>query len=333
MTVRFSDILGTGDPGERKALLSAETTGRSPQIDSDRTGRYSDTVKAAYQALLERASDVRESVLKNRDINPSPILSVLHDIINKGMVSEFYEYALSVPPDRGFSAHTICVAAAALKVGEGLGYDLKRLLRLGLTAFLENIGMYRIPPHILNKEGRLSSDELAVIRNHPNISAEILGHMGGAFGWLADTALQIHERSDGSGYPGGLSGKEILEEASVIGLVDMYTAMIRDRPYREKFIQSDAVKSIVGIEKGKFPSRVVKEFLNQISLFPVNTLVKLNNESIGRVVSTGRNQPMRPTIELLYDGLGGKLPQTKIIDLSASPLLHIVGTVEEKDLI
>ena len=84
--------------------------------------------------------------------------------------------------------------------------------------------------------------------------------------------------------------------------------------------------------KGKFPARVVKEFLNQISLFPVNSYVKLNNGSIGRVISTNKEQPMQPVIELILDGLGKKLEKKAIIRLSDSPLLHIVGTTNEEDL-
>ena len=344
MTVRFSDILGneTKDPGDTlssgKTPDGSNAAGTSPPgadevlSDSGRADRYGEAVKSAYQALLERALEVREMVRKNRDISPSPILSILHDIVNRGLIGELYEYAMSIPPDRDLPSHIICVTIASLKVGEGMGYNIKELLRLGLTAFLENVGMYRIPVHILMKKGKLTPDELAVIRNHPRVSAEILSRMGNAFLWLAETALHTHERWDGSGYPRGLSGDQIPEAASIIGLIDMYMAMIRDRPYREKFIQTDAVKSIVGIEKGKFPPRVVKEFLNQISLFPVNTYVKLNNASIGRVLSTDKNQPMRPTVELLYDGRGEKLPKPVVIDLAASPLLHIVGTVDEKDM-
>jgi len=289
-------------------------------------------VEGYYTKLLERAVDIRARVEKEEDIAHSQALAILHLIIDEHLIDEFYEYAMSTPGGDELTSHSIAVAAGSLKMGMGLGYDTKKLLRLGLAAFLENVGMYRIPQGILQKTGELSRDERAEVRKHPEASAQILRRMGDAFEWLAEVAFQVHERSDGSGYPKGLGRKEITEAASIIGLIDNYMAMIKNRPYREKFIQTDAIKSILEIGRGKFPSRVVKEFLNQISLFPVNTFVKLNNDSLGRVLSTDKTQPMRPVIEILYDGLGQKMEEPKRINLADTPLLHIVDTIDERDL-
>ncbi len=296
------------------------------------TDRYSEEIKTHYTGLLEKAVEIRDRLKSNQGLSHSPILALLHDIIDQNLIDQLYEYALSVPSDDELPAHSISVTLASLKVGKGMGYNTKNLLRLGFTAFLENVGMYKLPDHILKKTGELSPDEIAVIREHPELSARIFSGMGEVFKQLGEVALQVHERSDGSGYPRGLKGKEISEAASIIGLIDVYMAMIKDRPYRDKYIQTQAVKSILELGKGKFPSNVVKAFLNQISLFPVNTLVKLNNGSIGRVISTDQGQPMRPTIELLYDGLGQKIDKSKTIRLSESPLLHIVASVDEKEL-
>jgi HD-GYP domain-containing protein (c-di-GMP phosphodiesterase class II) len=142
----------------------------------------------------------------------------------------------------------------------------------------------------------------------------------------------VHERSDGSGYPKGLEGSEISEFAAIIGLVDLYIALIGKRPHREKFMQTEAIKMILKETKGLFPSKILKTFLNQISLFPINAYVRLNNKSIGRVLSTEKNQPLRPTIELLYDGLGNKLERREIIRLMDSPLLYITDSLKDSEL-
>jgi len=156
--------------------------------------------------------------------------------------------------------------------------------------------------------------------------------MGKRYRWLADVVLQVHERSDGSGYPRGLKGGEISELASIIGLLDTYVAMIKQRPYRDKFLQSYAVKFLINEAKGLFPGKVLKVFLDQISLFPVHTHVRLNNKSIGLVLSTNKSQPMRPVIQLLYDSQGHKIEKKEIIRLSDNPLLYIVEGIDEKDL-
>jgi len=347
--VRFSEILGSGrkraekQPSQKKevrtggklwmsdsqilATKGTDTSFNLPPLDhdADKTGKL-------YGQLFEKATEVRDRVKKDEGITPSPILSLLHSIIEEDTVDELYDYVLTVPGGSGWRWHSIAVTLGSLKLGKGLGFDTKKLLKLGLAAFLENVGMYKIPEHVLDKKGILSPDEVAAIREHPDVSAQILGRMGRAYDWLAKVAAQIHERSDGSGYPMGLKGEEISPLASVIGLVDTYMAMIKNRPYRNKYMQTEAVKSLIELGKGKFPSRVVKEFLNQISLFPVNTYVRLNNKSIGRVISTNKNQPLRPKIEILYDGLGREMEKPKTIQLSDSPLLHIVDTINEDDL-
>ena len=178
----------------------------------------------------------------------------------------------------------------------------------------------------------MTDQEWAVIRNHPEVSYQILARLGRGYEWLAEVALQVHERSDGSGYPKGLEEADISELAAIIGLIDTYVAMIKNRPYRDKFVQTDAIKFIIKEAKDLFPARILKVFLNQISLFPVNTLVRLNNKSIGRVVSTDKSQPLRPTIELMYDTHGNRLQTREFVRLADNPLLYIIESINDSEL-
>lgn len=348
--MRFSDILSPhkkkprsdgSDPSTKKQgeqglrlsdLHQNHVEDKSVLRGSVDSPQGSSPVKPFYNQLLEEARNIRDKVKANQKISSSVCLSIIHQIVEQDLMDELYEYAVSVLQHDDFPSHSIAVTSGSLKVGGGLNYDTENMLKLGLAAFVENVGMYKIPEDILNKKEKLNPDDIATIRKHPEISAQIVREMGETFEWLAEICLQIHERSDGSGYPRGLKGDEISKFASIIGLIDTYVAMTKDRPYRRRFVQTEAVKSILEIDKSKFPSRVIKEFLNQISLFPVNTYVRLNNKSIGRVISTDRSQPLRPKIQIIYNGLGQKLEQGEIVDLSGSPLLHIVEALDEKDL-
>jgi HD-GYP domain-containing protein (c-di-GMP phosphodiesterase class II) len=286
-----------------------------------------------YEKFVERAIDVRARVRNDQGISASPILSDLHDIHNKDLVDKLYEYSMLVPTEQEWIVvHNVHVMFLALLVGQGVGFDIKMLLKLGLSALLENVGMYKIPESVLEKRGSLDEKETALIREHPKSSYEILAQMGERYMWLAEVAVQVHERTDGSGYPYGLKGGEVYDLSSIIGLIDAYVAMISDRPYRDKIVQTDAIKYILEKGKEQFPSKIRKIFMHQISLFPVNTCVMLNNKSIGRVVSTDREEPLRPTIQLLYDSAGKKLDMPEVIQLSQNPLLYITESVHEKDL-
>ena len=318
-----------------EAALSEFSKKKEDLVAEERSvGRDSSDVVALYEKLTRLAKDVQEKVTSDQDFSPSPILADLHTVIDRDLVKPLFEHAMSKPGDwRDVSVHSVEVTLASLMVGKGMGgYDKKKLLEVGLAAFLENVGMYQIPEGILQKPTKLETDEIDRIREHPETSAKILSRLGDRYEWLAEAAQQVHERADGSGYPRGLKGSEISEIASIIGLVDAYVAMIRKRAYRERILQPDAIRFILKEAKVQFPTKILKAFLNSISLFPFNTYVKLNNKSIGRVIGTDRNHPLRPTIEMLYDGLGNRPEGREIVRLSDNPLLYIMETVDERDL-
>jgi HD-GYP domain-containing protein (c-di-GMP phosphodiesterase class II) len=349
--VRFSDIIETSrkknspeqkaqDQDDRLWLSDSQVLQVRQKASADQDSRDAQEKEAIaseaetiYNKFTRRAIDIRDRVQSDLGISPSPILADLHHVIDHNLIDPLYEYAMRTSqPQEDMPVHSVDVTFACLRVGQGLNYDTKKLLQLGLAAFLENVGMYKIPNTILNKKGRLDSHEILVIKNHPQLSSQTLNRMGDRYQWLAEVVLQTHERSDGSGYPRGLKEDSIAELAAIIGLIDTYLAMIKNRPYRDKFIQTDAVKFILKEAKNLFPAKILKIFLSQISLFPVNSWVRLNNKSIGRVVSTDRSQPLRPTIELFYDNQGKKLETREIIQLSQTPLLYIVESIDENSL-
>ena len=310
----------------RNVDTSVKKEGLSRRAGIIETGNY-------YSAFIERAREIGRIVKSDMNISPASILADMHAIIEKDIIDSLYEYAISVKNESwDISTHTVNVMFTSLKLGKGMKYDIKMLMRLGLAAFLENVGMYKMPEDILEAKGKLSEDEKNLIKKHSETSYKILSNLGERYEWLAETALSIHERSDGSGYPFGLRGNDIPELSSIIGLIDIYIAMINNRPYRDKFIQTDAIKYIVEAGKGKFPSRIIKIFLDQISLFPVNSCVRLNNGSICRVISTDRRHPLSPVVEILYDGEGRELDDRQQINLLDNPLLYINHSINPDDL-
>lgn len=348
--VRFSDIIklqgrkpanaGQKDPGIQEDILSSGNVSfpvnmidRPFAVEPASSDNGAINQAVYYEKFVSRALEVQTRVRGGQNISPSPVLSDLHHVIDKGLVDMLYDYVMCGGGDRkNFISHLVDVTFICLKIGKGMGYDIKALLKLGLAAFLENVGMYRIPDSILNKSRTLDLQEAALVRKHPGISHEILSRMGEKYSWLAEIAFQVHERSDGSGYPRGLKGTEILESASVIGLVDSFTAMSKERPYREKLSKTEAVKSIMEAGKGLFPPVIIKTFFNQISPFPVNSYVRLNTGFIGKVTATDKNHPFRPTVELLCDSSGNRLEKLQVIRLSEMPMLHIDSVVNPDNM-
>ncbi|MBW2065854.1 MAG: HD domain-containing protein [Deltaproteobacteria bacterium] len=297
-------------------------------------GRKLAKAQSLYKKLLEMAREQAFKVQKGHRLDPSVALPYLRYSIEKGLNDDLYNFLALVHGGRDdLAVHTVVVTFASMKLGKGLEYGDRRILDLGLAAFYQNVGMYKTPPDILAKQGSLTEREKNFIRQHPVISHEILSAAGEEYDFIADIALQVHERFDGSGYPFGLAGEEILEEALVIGLMDQYVAMCSDRPYPKRLMPAEAVKSILTGERKSIAPWVLKAFLEQITLFPVGSLVRLNNQYIGRVISTNEKNPFRPTVELLYDSNGEKMKLTEIIDLNVTPLYYIRQAVDERALL
>ncbi len=229
--------------------------------------------------------------------------------------------------------HGINVAIFAIKIGEGLGYKRDQLVELGIAALIHDIGMCKIPDEVVNKEGVLTNEEYALIKKHPQFGYDIvLNALGEKYKWLAEVISQEQEREGGQGYPRGLLGNEIHEYAKVIGIVDVYEALSHPRPQRKRFLPYEATKVIVNSSKNIFPQKLIKALLTKLSCFPISSYVVLNSKAIGRVVETNEAFPLRPVIEMLYDNMGKKLAEKKIVKLQDTPLLYITDSMFEEDL-
>ncbi len=282
-----------------------------------------------YRVIMERAHEAADTIKGNMPISPAPLLSDLHTLLEKGLTESIYEYAMKRPKESyDLGSHSVDVTFTALKIGKAMNYDMKMLMRLGLAAMLENAGMYMLPENILATTKNLSGEDMSIIRKHPETGYNILLTLGERYNWLAETAKCVHERVDGSGYPLGLRGDKIPELASILGISDTFCAMISKRPYRDSYLPHEAVRHIAETGKTMFLIKPLKTFLNDVSLFPVNSHVRLNNGFKGRVISVNRRYPLSPVLEILNDSEGRKIEEGFQVDLVLNPLLHIEKCIQ-----
>jgi len=146
--------------------------------------------------------------------------------------------------------HQQRVSDLASAIAKEMGLPEDKIMGIRMAGVLHDIGKIAIPVEILSKPGRLNKTEFELIKNHSQVGYDILKPI--KFPWpVSQIVLQHHERLDGSGYPNGLSGKEILIEAKILGVADVVEAMASHRPYRAALGINKALKEI-SINKGKF---------------------------------------------------------------------------------
>jgi putative nucleotidyltransferase with HDIG domain len=139
--------------------------------------------------------------------------------------------------------HSLGVTQVAIELARVLGLTKERTRLVHRAALMHDLGKLRVPNSILDKKQALTSDEWAVVREHPTLTREILSRIG-PFAELAQIAGAHHEKLDGSGYPNRLKAADLPIEARLITIADMYGAMTEDRPYRPGLTPEQALYNI-----------------------------------------------------------------------------------------
>jgi len=155
------------------------------------------------------------------------------------------------------AGHQRRVTELACAVAEKLGLDQEQTAGLQVAGLLHDIGKLSVPAEILSKPTALTDIEFSLIKTHVQVAYDIL--RGIEFPWpVADIVLQHHERVDGSGYPNGLRGDEILLEARILAVSDVVEAMSGHRPYRPALGIAAALEEISGGSVTRYDEKVVK---------------------------------------------------------------------------
>jgi HD-GYP domain-containing protein (c-di-GMP phosphodiesterase class II) len=141
-----------------------------------------------------------------------------------------------------------------------LGLSEPTIARVRLATLLCDVGRDQIPLEILNKQGPLNDQEWAQIRRQPELGAALLSDV--SFDDIREWIRCHHERPDGHGYPRGLVGDQIPLEARIVAVIDAYTAMTSDRPYRATRDHQDACRELQSCAGSQFDAAVVQAFLS-----------------------------------------------------------------------
>ncbi|MCF8050001.1 MAG: HD-GYP domain-containing protein [Desulfobacterales bacterium] len=287
-----------------------------------------------YKDGVVYLSGVFSAVKEGRQFDLEPGFRIARQVVESASAQdELFIRAIQLDERQNFLVNKcINVAIYSIRAAEQLGYSKERQVEIGMAALLHEVGMCRLPEKILYKKEQLTQQELRLVQKHSEAGYEILKPYSGSYPYLAEVALQVHERIDGSGYPRGLKGDEIHEYAQIVGLMDIYEALSHSRPQRDRFNPFYAIKEIIKTCKPKFHKKHLKALLNAFSIFPLSTYVQLNSNAVGRVIETYPDQPMRPRLQIEYDSQGRKVLTERIVNLPENSLLYIVDSVEEDEL-
>jgi len=216
--------------------------------------------------------------------------------------------------------HSVNVAIYSIAIGQRIGIPKKYLSHLGMAALFHDIGKTRIPKEVLSKPGRLSPEELALVRYHPIYGVETVMAMkewGELSSRMIDAAFEHHLKYDLTGYPKPTRKRKLTLFGKIIAIADFYDALVRPRAGNRFPYVSEKILGIMLERSGKdFDPALVKVFINMIGVFPLGTLVLLNTNEIGIVAQIQEDTEHldRPKVNLLYYG-DGEYHKGEIVDL------------------
>jgi len=325
--------LATMDGAKRKA--PAEIAPKKVQESGGVDLQSDETRRSLYRMATKYMSGVMSAVREDKSFSLEPGRAILERIVDiRSPKDALFLKAIHSDESYDFVVnHSVNVAIYGIKMAETLAYTRKRIIEMGMVGLFHDIGMAKIPEEIIYKKDKLNDREFHLIMERPKLGYEILRRFGEDYDYLAECALQIYERVDGSGYPRGIKEDEINEYAQIIGLVDVYEALIHSRPQRERILHYYAVKEIIRSGKRQFQQKHLKTLLNTFSIFPLHSYVKLNSNAIGRVIQTYLDQPMRPNLQIVCDSQRKRVLTERIINLPEHSLLYITDAVSEEELL
>ena len=284
-----------------------------------------------YQSAVDQLTRIAAAMQRQEHFDLKRLSSLASDVVkslNRG--DQLVVEALAGSSGSPLITNLINVGILATKVGVGLGYSGMELERLALAGLVHDIGLFAFPQSLVTKAGRLTPEERTLIEQHPEVGYQALGKLGTTHDWLAEVVRQAHERWNGQGYPNKLKGRQIKEFAQIIGVVDVFEALVSPRPYRRRFLPHEAVRELVAVERTAFRREVIKALVEQLSAYPIGTSVRLSTGELGTVIRVNTHFPLRPVV-LVGEGRTAGLAAPQV-DLSTSPRVTIIETVAPPDV-
>ncbi|MBI5920247.1 MAG: HD-GYP domain-containing protein [Betaproteobacteria bacterium] len=227
--------------------------------------------------------------------------------------------------------HSVAVCALMIGLARQMAFDEDDVREAGLAGLFHDIGKAKLPMKVLNKPGKLTDEEFAIIKEHSTAGYQILEQGKDANETLLNVCLHHHEKTDGSGYPHHQRGDEISLYTKMCAVCDVYDAITSNRPYKPGWDPSESIHKMTEWSGGHFDMEVFHAFVKCIGIYPTGSLIRLSSGRLGVVLDQTEKSLLMPTVKVFYSTRTKTYVKPEIIDLSRHGSMEKIMGVEEAD--
>lgn len=259
--------------------------------------------------------------------------AVQHILISSIAQPEVLATMNHITPKNGSLAQkSTDVCIWSLLFGRRLGMNKDQLIQIGLGALLHDIGMLKVPESLLCNKGILSVGQRLMIQQHVEDGRALIGR-DESLKQIDSIVAYHHERYDGSGYPSGIRGKRIPLMARILSIVMAYEAMTRDRLYKPSDNPTQALSQLYQLRNKHFDGTLVERFIACVGVYPIGTLVQLDDLTIALVTDTHPDKRSQPVVKRILTPDLLAMDSEQPMDLSLKNCPHkVLRAVEPSEL-
>ncbi|MDR0528594.1 MAG: HD-GYP domain-containing protein [Zoogloeaceae bacterium] len=210
--------------------------------------------------------------------------------------------------------HSVAVAALMIALARQMQLTEAEIQTAGLAGMMHDVGKMKVPLAILNKNGKLTEEEFALMKQHPRMGHEILKAGQDVAPEVLDVCLSHHEKIDGSGYPNRIGGEAISPFARMGAICDVYDAITSERPYKSGWDPAESLHRM-SEWRGHLDMNLFRAFVKRLGIYPNGSLVRLNSGRIGVVTEQGASL-LKPTVRVFFSTRGNRRIPPEIVRLS-----------------
>ena len=316
---------------EKNAKKTAKTAPAHHPESGEAKGAY-----RSYLDLIERMDEVCNNIASGVSVEARAIDGITGRLLQavREQRNSFISYILGGEVEgQSMAKNLVNTAILSALIAHDMKLPNHKIMQIVTGALLHDVGMLRMPKEIVEKKGGLSEAELQRIQSHPLYTYKIVNKELLYPEDVAVIVLQHHERWDGEGYPRRVSGTSIDMGARIVSVADAFEAMVSQKPYRNSMMGYQAMKNLLSDNLRRFDPDVIKAFIQTMGIYPIGSIILLNNGAMARVIDVQATAPLRPKIRILVDEFGKKFKQEdgEEIDLLVEKSLFIAKAIDPKE--